>query len=104
MELDQFRQLNLSLGSPGAAVEGQDEGLTPGHLLDRYRLVAIIDQREGGKLLTKAVVECHPKLPSSSAESKSPEWQSLAASAHVAQPERPQRCAFLSLAAREARG
>ena len=30
MELDQLRQLNLSLGSPGAAKEGKDQRLAPG--------------------------------------------------------------------------
>ena len=35
VELDQFPQLNLSLRSPGAAVEGQHQGPTSRQLLDR---------------------------------------------------------------------
>lgn len=52
MELDQLPQLDLSLGSPGPAIEGENERAAVGHLFDRHLLPAVIDQGHGGELLT----------------------------------------------------
>jgi hypothetical protein len=52
LELNQLRQLNLSLGSPGTAVEGQDQGPAVGHLHDAHLLVAIVAQGERGELVS----------------------------------------------------
>ncbi len=63
VELDQFRQLKLSLGSPGAAEEREDQRPASRHILDRHRALPIIHKAERGELLTDFVLECHRKPP-----------------------------------------
>ena len=43
VELDQLPQLNLSLGSPGAAIEGEDQRLALGHLCGRHLALPVVD-------------------------------------------------------------
>jgi hypothetical protein len=59
MELDQFRQLKPSLGSPRASEEGDNQGRARGQILDGNRLVAVVYETYRGKLLTDFVLECH---------------------------------------------
>jgi hypothetical protein len=64
VELDQFPQLNLSLGSPGAAKEDQDQGLTVRQLRDRALFSALIHEGERGKFVPDLIAECHdPSSP-----------------------------------------
>jgi hypothetical protein len=59
LELDQLRQLNLSLGSPRPPVEGEDQRLTLGDVLNRYLALPIVGQRDRRELLTDLVPERH---------------------------------------------
>ncbi len=59
MELDQFPQLVLSLGSPGTPEEGQEGGLPAGPVRDRELLLAVVQQRNRGKFLSDFELQRH---------------------------------------------
>lgn len=59
VELDQFPQLNLSLGSPRAAEKDQDQGLTIRQLGDRPLFTAIVRERQRREYVPDLVAKRH---------------------------------------------
>ena len=63
MELDQFRQLELSLGSPGPSEQRQEEGLAIADFLDALQLTGVVGKRKRGEFITNVELQGHGVLP-----------------------------------------
>lgn len=63
VELNQFRQLKLSLWSPGAPVKSDDQRLGFCHFRNRHRVLLVIYQTQRWELLTDTILERHVQPP-----------------------------------------